>query len=208
MYKAFFKRLIDLAASIIGFIILIPVILLVIVVSYIIHKGNPFFFQWRPGKNEKVFKIIKFKTMNDLRDTTGVLLPDAARTTKWGAFLRKSSLDEIPQLINIIKGDMSLIGPRPLRVSYLQYYTEKEKLRHNVKPGVTGLAQVSGRNKLSWDEKLAFDVEYVEKMSFLFDLKILFKTIKKVLFPSDINIDLQTNSALDVYRTQTKINQN
>ncbi|MFV9551009.1 sugar transferase [Algibacter sp. PT7-4] len=180
MYKCFFKRLFDLIISTIGIIFLFPVGLLVYFVLLYINNGKPFFYQKRPGKNEIIFKIIKFKSMTDKKDEKGKLLPDEERVTKFGTFIRKTSLDEIPQLINIIKGDMSLIGPRPLRVRYLPYYSEKEKIRHTVRPGVTGLAQISGRNLLSWDNKLALDVEYVENISFLNDIKIFFKTIRKI----------------------------
>lgn len=145
------------------------------------------FFQKRPGKNERVFRIMKFKTMTEKRDSNGLLLPDKQRLTTIGKFMRKFSLDEIPQLINVIKGDMSLVGPRPLRTHYLPYYTEKESLRHTVKPGITGLAQVSGRNAIGWDEKLQKDIEYVENLSLKLDLIILFQTFNKVLIGSDVN---------------------
>lgn len=180
MYKFFFKRIIDFVLAFTGLIILFPIALIVYIVLFFINKGNPFFYQKRPGKNEKIFSIIKFKSMTDKKDVNGKLLPDADRVTKFGSFIRKTSLDEIPQLINIIKGDMSLIGPRPLRVYYLPYYTKEEKIRHSIRPGVTGLAQVSGRNLLSWDDKLAKDVEYVKKLSFSTDFYIFFKTIRKV----------------------------
>ena len=153
-----------------------------------INNGKPFYFQKRPGKNEKIFKIIKFKSMTDKKDAKGNLLPDKDRVTKFGDFIRKYSLDEIPQLLNIIKGDMSLIGPRPLRVQYLPFYTDNEKIRHTIKPGVTGLAQVSGRNALNWDQKLLLDIEYVEKMNIMLDLKIFFKTIEKVLTASNTEL--------------------
>lgn len=181
MYKHVFKRILDLIAALIGFLILLPIILIITIILLFINNGKPFFFQSRPGKNEKVFRIIKFKTMTDKKDSNGNLLPDQKRLTMFGKFLRKTSLDEITQFINIIKGDMSLIGPRPLHVHYLPYYTETEKLRHTIKPGVTGLAQVSGRNSLGWDEKLAIDVEYVKNISLKLDIIILFKTIKKVI---------------------------
>jgi undecaprenyl phosphate N,N'-diacetylbacillosamine 1-phosphate transferase len=187
MYKKKFKRIFDLSFSFIGLVILLPVFLILTILLFFLNKGRPFYFQERPGKNEKIFKIIKFKSMTDKKDSSGKLLPDDERTTPLGDFIRKYSLDEIPQLLNIVFGDMSLIGPRPLRVQYLPYYTEKEKIRHSIRPGVTGLAQVSGRNTINWDEKLALDIEYVEKMSLTFDLKIFFKTLKKVLEASDIN---------------------
>lgn len=180
MYKIFFKRVIDFFLALIGLIALAPIGFIVYLILLFVNKGNPFFYQKRPGKDEKVFSIIKFKSMSDKKDENGKLLPDEDRVTKFGTFIRKTSLDEIPQLINILKGDMSLIGPRPLRVYYLPYYTEKESIRHTVRPGVTGLAQISGRNLLSWDDKLAKDVEYVENISFLNDTSIFFKTIRKV----------------------------
>ena len=152
------------------------------------NGGKPFFYQLRPGKGERIFKIIKFKTMNDRRDANGQLLPDAERLTKIGTFVRKTSLDEIPQLLNVLKGDMSLIGPRPLLVKYLPYYSKREQLRHTVRPGITGLAQVNGRNKLNWDDRLELDAQYVENLSFLLDIKILFRTIINVLLRKDIAV--------------------
>ncbi|HLR37626.1 MAG TPA: sugar transferase, partial [Chitinophagaceae bacterium] len=165
MYKSFFKRLIDFIAAFFGLLLLSPVFLVVMAALFFANQGKPFFFQARPGKNERIFKIIKFKSMNDKKDKDGNLLPDAQRLTQVGSFVRRTSLDEIPQLINVLKGDMSLIGPRPLLVQYLPYYTEREKLRHSVRPGITGWAQVNGRNNLSWDSRLAYDVFYVENMS-------------------------------------------
>ena len=152
------------------------------------NNGKPFFYQLRPGKGERIFRIIKFKTMNDRCDANGQLLPDAERLTKIGAFVRKTSLDEIPQLLNVLKGDMSLIGPRPLLVKYLPYYSKREQLRHTVRPGITGLAQVNGRNKLNWDDRLELDAQYVENLSFLLDIKILFRTIINVLLRKDIAV--------------------
>jgi undecaprenyl phosphate N,N'-diacetylbacillosamine 1-phosphate transferase len=159
---------------------------LVIILLFIANKGKPFFFQRRPGKSGKIFTIVKLKTMNDTKDDEGNLLSDEKRLTKVGTFIRKTSLDEIPQLINVIKGDMSLIGPRPLVIRYLPFYTEKEQLRHTVLPGITGLAQVSGRNTLKWDERLALDVDYVENLSFKQDVKILYKTFLKVIVSENI----------------------
>jgi lipopolysaccharide/colanic/teichoic acid biosynthesis glycosyltransferase len=181
MYKHFFKRLIDFTLSLIGFIVISPIFIIVWVWLTIANKGaGALFFQERPGKDEKIFKVIKFKTMTDERDASGKLLPDAKRLTKVGRFVRSTSLDEIPQLINVIKGDMSLIGPRPLLVQYLPLYNENQKRRHEVKPGITGWAQVNGRNAISWEQKFAYDVWYVDNVSLSLDVKILLKTIQKV----------------------------
>ena len=188
MYKHFFKRLIDFTLSLIGFIIISPIFIIVWVWLTIANKGaGALFFQERPGKNEKIFKVIKFKTMTDKRDSSGNLLPDADRLTKVGKFVRSTSLDEIPQLLNVIKGDMSLIGPRPLRTHYLPLYSEIQMRRHDVRPGITGWAQVNGRNAISWTKKFELDVYYVSNMSLLFDIKILFLTIKKVFIREGIS---------------------
>lgn len=190
MYKYFLKRLIDFFVSLIGFIISSPLFLFLWIWLSIANKGSgAFFFQDRPGKDEKIFRVIKFKTMNDSRDSSGNLLPDAQRLTRVGKFLRSTSLDEIPQLLNIIKGDMSLIGPRPLLVRYLPYFNERERLRHSVKPGITGLAQVNGRNTVNWDDRIEMDVQYVQNMSFSLDLKIIFETIKNVFFRTNVVVD-------------------
>jgi lipopolysaccharide/colanic/teichoic acid biosynthesis glycosyltransferase len=189
MYKLFFKRLIDFTASLVGFVILLPLFLIVTVFLCFANQGKPFFFQRRPGKNGKVFSIIKFKTMNDKKDAQGQLLPDEIRLTKVGKFVRKTSLDEIPQLINVIKGDMSLIGPRPLLTDYLHLYNEFQNRRHEVKPGITGWAQVNGRNAISWDKKFEYDVWYVDHMSFWLDCSIIFKTIQKVIKSEGINAE-------------------
>src|SRR5690554_3517329 len=175
MYKNYLKRLFDFVAAFFGLLLLSPIFIAVMIGLFFANQGKPFFFQRRPGKNEKIFSIIKFKTMNDRKDNKGNLLPDAERLTKVGSFVRKTSLDEIPQLINVLKGDMSLIGPRPLLVQYLPYYTERESLRHSVRPGITGLAQVNGRNFLMWNERLEMDVQYVENLSFISDMQILLK---------------------------------
>ena len=201
MYKTIFKRVIDFLASLIGFILLSPIFLIVTLIL-LVTNGQPFFFQSRPGKNEKVFIIIKFKSMSDKKDKNGKLLPDAERVTKLGTFIRKFSLDEIPQLLNVIKGDMSLIGPRPLLVRYLPYYTKEEQIRHSVRPGITGLAQVSGRNSIGWDDKLAKDIEYVENLSFKTDLLILLKTVEKVVKGSDIILDPNELDFNDYRETQ------
>lgn len=189
MYKFLFKRTFDLILSLIGFILLLPIFMAIGLILFYSNKGKPFFLQPRPGKNEKIFKIIKFKTMNDDIDENGNLLPDVERMTKIGNFVRRTSLDEIPQLLNVIKGDMSLIGPRPLIVSYLPLYNKEQVQRHNVRPGITGWAQVNGRNTITWKEKFAYDVYYVKNLSFLFDMRILILTIKKVLFREGVNSD-------------------
>ena len=181
MYKQFFKRFFDFFLAFLGFIIISPVFLLLWVWLTIVNRGaGAFFFQERPGKNEKIFRVIKFKTMNDQRDASGKLLPDAQRLTKVGKFVRSTSLDEIPQLLNVIKGDMSLIGPRPLLVQYLPLYSDFQKRRHKVRPGITGWAQINGRNAISWKQKFEYDVWYVDNISLSLDFKILLKTIQKV----------------------------
>lgn len=180
MYNNYFKCLFDFLLSFTGFIILLPVFLVITILLYIVNKGTPFFIQERPGKDERLFSIIKFKTMNDKRDMQGYLLPDAERLTSVGSFVRKTSLDEIPQLLNVIKGDMSLVGPRPLLIEYLPLYNEMQKQRHAVRPGITGWAQVNGRNTISWQQKFEYDVWYVDHCSFLLDMKILFLTVLKV----------------------------
>ncbi len=187
MYNPFLKRLLDFMASFIGILLLSPIILMLIVLLGIANNGKPFFFQSRPGKKERIFKIIKFKSMNDKKDENGELLPFEQRITGVGKFIRKFSLDEIPQLFNVLKGDMSLIGPRPLLVKYLPLYNDFQKKRHNVKPGITGWAQVNGRNTISWEQKFKLDVWYTENISLKIDIKILILTIKKVLFKEDIN---------------------
>lgn len=191
MYKNFFKRIIDFSASLIGMILLSPIFLFVMIGLFFANQGKPFFFQSRPGKNERIFKIVKFKTMNDKKDQSGNLLPDAERLTKIGSFVRKTSLDEIPQLINVLKGDMSLIGPRPLLIQYLPLYNEVQKRRHEVRPGITGWAQVNGRNAISWQQKFEYDVWYVDHISLWLDIKILFLTIKKVFVREGISQDGQ-----------------
>lgn len=191
MYKNSIKRLIDFLAALFGLLLLSPIFILVMIGLFIANQGKPFFFQERPGQNERIFKIIKFKTMNDKKDADGNLLSDAERLTKIGGFVRKTSLDEIPQLINVLKGDMSLIGPRPLRTYYLPLYNEEQKRRHNVRPGITGWAQINGRNAISWTKKFELDVYYVDNISFGLDLKIFFLTIKKVFVKEGINQDGQ-----------------
>lgn len=181
IYKTFFKRIIDIIVSLIGLLIVMPIFIIILLGLTIANSGKPFFFQKRPGKNGKVFSIIKFKTMNDKRGNDGELLPDSERLTKIGSFVRKTSLDEIPQLLNVFKGDMSLIGPRPLFVQYLPLYNEHQSRRHEVRPGITGWAQVNGRNAISWKQKFDFDVWYVDHLSFSLDLKILYLTVLKVV---------------------------
>ena len=187
MYKQFFKRLLDILISSIALLCIGWFILLVALFLHFANKGaGAFFFQERPGKGEKIFKIIKFKTMTDERDADGKLLPDKDRLTKVGSVVRKLSVDELPQLINVFKGDMSFIGPRPLLVEYLPWYTMEERLRHTVRPGISGWAQVHGRNNLAWDDKLALDVYYVKNMSFIMDCKVIVKTIVNVLSRKDV----------------------
>ncbi len=186
MYKTFLKRVIDLIISFIGLLLLSPIFIIVTIGLVVANNDKPFFFQTRPGLNEKLFKIVKFKTMTDAKDVEGNLLPDAQRLTKIGGFVRKTSLDELPQLLNVLKGQMSLIGPRPLLPEYLPLYNEVQRRRHDVKPGITGWAQVNGRNDISWKEKFKLDVFYVENTTFLLDMKIIFLTVKKVLFREGI----------------------
>lgn len=180
MYKNLFKRLIDFFLALIAIIVLFPVLLVLVIVGSIAMRGNPFFTQQRPGKNEKIFKLIKFRTMNNKKDKEGNLLPDEVRLTKYGKFLRSTSLDELPELFNILKGDMSIVGPRPLLVKYLPYYTIEEKHRHDALPGLTGLAQVSGRNALGWEDKFTLDLKYVSNITFGGDIKIILQTVGKV----------------------------
>ena len=187
MYKLFFKRIIDFLTALIGLILASPILLVLIIILSISNRGSCFFFQKRPGKSGKIFKVIKFKTMNDKKDDQGNLLSDEKRLTNLGKFVRKTSLDELPQLINVLKGDMSLIGPRPLLPEYLTLYNPIQRKRHDVKPGITGWAQVNGRNAISWEKKFELDVWYVEHLSFKLDAKILFKTILKVIKSEGIN---------------------
>ena len=200
MYKHFFKRIIDFCGALVLLLVLSPLFIFVTVWLHFANKGaGAFFFQERPGKGEKIFKVIKFKSMTDERDADGNLLDDELRLTKAGQFVRTTSMDELPQLINILKGDMSFIGPRPLLPRYLPYYTERERLRHTVRPGMTGLAQVNGRNKMDWDSRLELDAQYVETLSFVNDVKIVFKTIVNVIKKKDIEV-LPTGMYLDEER--------
>ena len=187
LYKALFKRLIDFFIALIAFILLFPVFITIVVLLLFFNEGKPFFFQKRPGKNNKIFTILKFKTMNDRKDESGNLLPDSIRLTPVGKFIRKTSLDEIPQLLNVLIGDMSLVGPRPLLPEYLQHYTPMQARRHLVRPGITGWAQVNGRNLISWEKKFEYDVWYVDNLSFSLDIKILFKTLFKAFKREGIN---------------------
>lgn len=188
MYKHFFKRVIDFTIVFIALLIIWPFLLIITIWLHFANKGaGAFFTQERPGKNSKIFKVIKFKTMTDERDENGNLLPDAQRLTKVGKFVRSTSIDELPQLINVLKGDMSLIGPRPLRVHYLPLYSEEQARRHEVRPGITGWAQCNGRNAISWTKKFELDVWYVDHCTIWLDIRIIFMTITKVLFREDIN---------------------
>ncbi len=198
MYKNIFKRIIDFTLSFFGFIIISPVFLLLWIWLTIANKGaGAFFFQERPGKDEKIFKVIKFKTMNDQRDASGDLLPDTERLTSAGRFIRSTSLDEIPQLLNVIKGEMSLIGPRPLKVHNLLLYTKEQARRHEVKPGITGWAQVNGRNTLKLSKKFEYDVWYVDHLSFKLDIQIFFMTIRNVLLRKNIGEGSGTMEEVD-----------
>lgn len=192
MYNAYFKRVMDFVLSFCALIVLSPVLLVLILVGWIAMKGNPFFLQPRPGKkgkdgNEKIFNLIKFRTMNNARDKNGELLPDAQRISKYGAFLRSTSLDELPELINILKGDLSICGPRPFLVRDMLFMTDDQKRRHDVRPGLTGLAQVNGRNNITWEQKIEYDLRYIDEgITFIGDIKIIFQTVGKVFKRSDI----------------------
>lgn len=188
MYKHFFKRFIDFWIALIGLICLSPILLVAIVLLHYTNKGaGVFFFQERPGKNTRIFKMVKFKTMTDEQDADGNLLPDADRLTKVGKFVRSTSIDELPQLYNVLKGDMALIGPRPLLVQYLPLYSAEQARRHEIRPGITGWAQCHGRNNITWTEKFKLDVWYVDHVSFLIDMKVFLLTIKKVICRDNIN---------------------
>jgi lipopolysaccharide/colanic/teichoic acid biosynthesis glycosyltransferase len=187
MYKHFIKRLIDFVCALLGFIILLPVFIIVALILAFNNNGKPFFFQPRIGKKNRVFRVIKFKTMNDRKDVHGELLPDKDRLTPVGKFVRNTSLDELPQLINVLKGDMSLIGPRPLLLEYLPLYNKVQIRRHEVTPGITGWAQINGRNAISWEQKFEYDVWYVDNQSFLLDIRILFLTFMKIFRQEGIN---------------------
>lgn len=187
MYRNFLKPFFDFIVSLIGLIVLSPIIIIVTILLATVNHGKPFFFQQRPGKLGRNFKIVKFRTMTDTRDVDGKLLPDAERLTLVGRFVRKTSVDELPQLINVLKGDMSFVGPRPLLPQYLSLYSERQMKRHDVRPGITGWAQINGRNAISWTKKFELDIWYVEHISFWIDIKILLKTVQKVLVSEGIN---------------------
>lgn len=188
MYAKFWKRFLDFMLSLTALLVLWPVMLILTIVGAIVMRGNPFFTQIRPGKDEKLFALVKFRSMTNRKDKNGKLLPDEQRLTKYGRLLRSTSLDELPELWNILKGDMSIVGPRPLLPKYLPYYYEEERHRHDIRPGLTGLAQVNGRNLLSWDKRFAMDVEYVNNITFLGDIAILWKTVLNVVKRKDIAV--------------------
>lgn len=205
MYKNYFKRPLDIAFCLIGLTLLSPILIIAIIAIAISFRENPFFTQKRPGKHQKIFSVLKLKTMNSKKDKQGELLPDSERLTPFGIFIRKTSIDELPQLINVIKGDMSLIGPRPLLIRYLPYYTEEEKQRFLIRPGITGLAQVSGRNFMSWEKRFQKDIEYMKDMSFKNDIIIYWKTVQKVFNPGEIEVDPNSNPsmlAMDLQRQE------
>lgn len=206
MYKKYFKRIVDFTLALFALIVLFPILLFLAIVGAIAMNGNPFFTQLRPGMidpktgKEKIFKLIKFRTMDNRKDKDGKLLPDKVRLNKYGRILRSTSLDELPELINILTGDLSIVGPRPLVVGYLPYYTEEERHRHDVRPGLTGLAQANGRNNLSWEEKFAYDIQYVNSITFLGDIKIIFKTAIKVFVREGIGQGEAVPVSLQVQR--------
>lgn len=203
MYAKFFKRFLDFVLSLAALIALSPVLLILTVLGAVKMKGNPFFTQLRPGKDEKIFKLIKFRSMTCEKDRDGNLLPDEQRLTSYGKLLRSTSLDELPELINILKGDMSIVGPRPLAVQYLSWYNQQEKLRHTVRPGLTGMAQVHGRNATTWEQRFAYDITYVNNISFLGDMKILFQTVATVFRRSGIGVrGVDSPMDFDAYRRQ------
>ena len=197
-YEKYIKRMLDFTLSLMALIVLSPVLLVLVIVGAIKMKGNPFFTQDRPGKDEKIFKLIKFRSMTCETDAQGNLLPDEVRLTGYGKFLRASSLDELPELINILKGDMSIVGPRPLLVRYLPLYNAEQKHRHDVRPGLTGWAQVNGRNTLSWEDKFRYDVDYVNQISFALDVKVIFMTVKKVFCREGISSE--TSATMEEFK--------
>ena len=197
-YEKYIKRMLDFTLSLMALIVLSPVLLVLVIVGAIKMKGNPFFTQDRPGKDEKIFKLIKFRSMTCETDAQGNLLPDEVRLTRYGKFLRASSLDELPELINILKGDMSIVGPRPLLVRYLPLYNAEQKHRHDVRPGLTDWAQVNGRNTLSWEDKFRYDVDYVNQISFALDVKVIFMTVKKVFCREGISSE--TSATMEEFK--------
>lgn len=204
MYKNCIKRLLDFILSLAALLILSPVLLILCLLGAIFMKGDPFFTQQRPGKNEKIFRLIKFRTMSCEKDKDGDLLPDEQRLNAYGKFLRSTSLDELPELINILLGQMSIVGPRPLLVKYLPLYNEEQRRRHHVRPGLTGWAQVNGRNAISWEEKFRLDVEYVDNISFSMDLKVIFTTVGKIFKREGISSD--TSATMEEFRgTKTEV---
>lgn len=207
MYAKFFKRAIDFILSLCALIVLSPLLVILTIIGAICMKGNPFFVQKRPGKNERIISLLKFRTMTNEKDKDGKLLPDEIRLVSYGKFLRSTSLDELPSLINILIGDLSIIGPRPLLIEYLPWYTETEKHRHDVRPGLTGWAQVNRRNTVNWDRRFELDVEYVNNISFRFDLKIFLMTIQKVIKRSDIAEDTRIveGNFADIRKKKVKI---
>jgi len=204
MYRKFFKRVFDFILSLMAILLLSPIILILIIAGIINMGGNPFFTQERPGKDGKIFKLVKFKSMNNRRDENGELLPDELRLTAYGKFIRNTSLDELPELINILKGDMAIVGPRPLLVRYLTRYNATQARRHEVRPGLTGLAQVNGRNAISWEKKFKYDVEYVDNVSLFLDIKIILKTVLKVAARDGISSE--TSATMEEFMGQTKEN--
>ena len=197
MYRNFFKRFFDFILSLVALIVLSPILIVFTVIGMIKMKGNPFFTQDRPGKDEKIFKLIKFRSMSEEKDENGNYLSDDVRLTKYGKWLRSSSIDELPELFNILKGDMAIVGPRPLLVQYLPLYNEEQRHRHDVRPGLTGLAQVNGRNLLSWSEKFAYDIKYVKNITLIGDIKIILKTVKNVL--KHEGISGENSSTMEVF---------
>ena len=200
MYGRYFKRILDCFCALLAVALLAPLLLLLILVGARQMRGNPFFFQMRPGKDEKLFRLVKFRSMTDAVDSDGNPLPDQQRLTAYGRFLRASSLDELPELFNILIGQMSFVGPRPLLVEYLPYYTEEERHRHDVRPGLTGLAQINGRNSVEWERRFQYDLEYVRNITFRGDLKIIMETVKKVFLHEDVSEEVwarETNLAVE-----------
>lgn len=200
MYTKFLKRAIDFILSLCTMVVLSPLLVILTILGAIFMGGNPFFCQERTGKNEKIFKLIKFRSMDNRKDKDGNLLPDNVRLNKYGRILRSTSLDELPELINILKGEMSIVGPRPLVTIYLPYYTKREHHRHDVRPGLTGLAQVNGRNSISWESKFRYDLEYIKTLSFANDVKIVLKTVKKVFTREGIGQGKQHPGSLHIIR--------